>query len=322
MTFGGKGYWKAIGQVPEEEATRLVKTAFDQGINFYDTANVYSEGVAETLLGKAFKNLGIERQSVFVATKVRLRMGPGPNQVGLSKLHIQYSVDESLQRLGLSHIDMLYIHGVDPLTPIEETMRALEDVVRSGKVRYIGVSNHPAWMVMKANSFAEYHGWTKFVATQNFYSIASRDIEREIVPMALSENLSIMPWSPLAGGFLSGKFRRDSQTTGNNRRDEFDFPPINKDKAFDIVDVMAKIGERYQVSAARVALAWIKDKPGVVSVIIGAKTNEQLLDNIACTNLQLTEDELKELNTVSGLTAEYPGWMVDRQMMGRLPESK
>jgi aryl-alcohol dehydrogenase-like predicted oxidoreductase len=176
-------------------------------------------------------------------------------------------------------------------------------------------------MVMKANSFAENHGWTKFVASQNFYSIASRDIEREIVPMAISENLSIMPWSPLAGGFLSGKFTRDSQTSGN-RRDEFDFPPINKDKAFDIVDVMAKIGERYQASAARVALAWTKDKPGVTSVIIGAKTNDQLLDNIACTSLQLTEDELKELNTLSALTAEYPAWMVDRQMNGRLPETK
>jgi aryl-alcohol dehydrogenase-like predicted oxidoreductase len=321
MTFGGRGYWKAIGQLAEDDATQLVKTAVEQGINFFDTANAYSEGLAETLLGKAFRNLGISRQSVFVATKVRLRMGEGPNQVGLSKLHILDSVDDSLQRLGMSHIDMLYIHGVDPLTPIEETMRALEDVVRSGKVRYLGVSNHPAWMVMKANSFAGHLGWTKFVASQNFYTIASRDIEREIVPMALSENLSIMPWSPLAGGFLSGKFRRDSHTSGN-RRDEFDFPPINKDKAFDIVDVMAKIGERYQASAARVALAWTKDKPGVTSVIIGAKTNDQLLDNIACTSLQLTEDELKELETISALTVEYPNWMVNRQMTGRLPETK
>jgi aryl-alcohol dehydrogenase-like predicted oxidoreductase len=321
MTFGGKGYWKAIGQLAEEDATQLVKTAVEQGINFFDTANAYSEGLAETLLGKAFRNLGISRKSVFVATKVRLRMGEGPNQVGLSKLHIHDSVDDSLQRLGMSHIDMLYIHGVDPLTPIEETMRALEDVVRSGKVRYLGVSNHPAWMVVKANCFAGNQGWTKFVASQNFYSIASRDIEREIVPMALSENLSIMPWSPLAGGFLSGKFRRDSQTTGN-RRDEFDFPPINKDKAFDIVDVMAKIGERYQASAARVALAWTKDKPGVTSVIIGAKNNEQLLDNIACTQLHLSEDELKELEAISALTVEYPYWMVNRQMTGRLPETK
>jgi aryl-alcohol dehydrogenase-like predicted oxidoreductase len=322
MTFGGKGYWKAIGQLPEKDVTQLVKTAFDNGINFFDTANAYSEGQAEILLGKAFKNLGISRQSVFIATKVRLRMGEGPNQVGLSKLHIQDSVDDSLQRLGLSHVDMLYIHGVDPVTPLEETMRGLEDVVRSGKVRYLGVSNHPAWMVVKANSFAGNLGWSKFVASQNFYSIASRDIEREIVPMALNEAISIMPWSPLAGGFLSGKFRRDVDRAGNSRRDEFDFPPINKEKAFDIIDLMINIGGRHKASAARVALSWIKDKPGVTSVIIGAKNNEQLLDNLACTELQLTKEELNELDTISALTPEYPGWMVNRQLTGRFPEVK
>jgi aryl-alcohol dehydrogenase-like predicted oxidoreductase len=322
MTFGGRGYWKAIGQLAEDEVTQLVKTAIDHGVNFFDTANAYSEGLAETLFGKALKNLGINSQTVFIATKVRLRMGEGANQVGLSKLHILDSVDDSLQRLGLSHIDMLYIHGVDPITSLEETMRALEDVVRSGKVRYLGVSNHPAWMVMKANSFAANLGWSKFVASQNFYSIASRDIEREIVPMALSEGISIMPWSPLAGGFLSGKFKRESKTDGDNRRDNFDFPPINKDKAFDIIDVMSKIGDRYGVSVARVALSWTKEKTGVTSVIIGAKSQEQLLDNLACTQLQLTPDEMKELDAISALTPEYPGWMVDRQLTGRFPENK
>jgi aryl-alcohol dehydrogenase-like predicted oxidoreductase len=322
MTFGGKGYWKAIGQLSEKDVTQLVKTAFDNGINFFDTANAYSEGLAEILLGKAFKNLGISRQQVFIASKVRLRMGEGPNQVGLSKLHIQDSVDDSLQRLGLSHLDMLYIHGVDPVTPLEETMRGLEDVVRSGKVRYLGVSNHPAWMVVKANSYAANLGWSKFVATQNFYSIASRDIEREIVPMALNEGISIMPWSPLAGGFLSGKFKRDTRIAGNSRRDEFDFPPINKEKAFDIIDVMTKIGGRHKASAARVALSWTKDKPGVTSVIIGAKNNDQLLDNLACTDLHLTKEEIDELDTISALTPEYPGWMVNRQLTGRFPEIK
>jgi aryl-alcohol dehydrogenase-like predicted oxidoreductase len=322
MTFGGKGYWKAIGQLPEDEVTQLVKTAIDNGITFFDTANAYSEGLAETLLGKALRNLRIPRQTVFIATKVRIRMGEGPNQVGLSKLHILDSVDDSLQRLGLSHIDMLYIHGVDPITSLEETMRGLEDVIRSGKVRYLGISNHPAWMVMKANSIATSLGWSKFVASQNFYSIASRDIEREIVPMALSEDISIMPWSPLAGGFLSGKFKRNNITAGDSRRNNFDFPPINKEKAFDIIDVMTKIGDRYKVSAARVALAWIKDKPGVTSVIIGAKHQDQLLDNIACTQLQMTPDELKELDSISELTPEYPGWMVDRQLTGRFPETK
>ena len=322
MTFGGRGYWKAIGQLPEEDVTQLVKTAIDQGINFIDTANAYSEGLSEILLGKALKNLGISHQSVFIATKVRLRMGEGANQVGLSKLHILDSVDESLQRLGLSHIDMLYIHGVDTITSLEETMRGLEDTVRSGKVRYLGVSNHPAWMVVKANSIARQMGWSKFIASQNFYSIASRDIEREIVPMAISEGIGIMPWSPLAGGFLSGKFTRDQKTVGDSRRDKFDFPPINKEKAFDIIDVMNKIGERYNVSAARVALSWVKDKPGVTSVIIGAKKQDQLLDNLACTKLQLTQDEIKELDTISALIPEYPGWMVDFQLTGRFPESK
>jgi aryl-alcohol dehydrogenase-like predicted oxidoreductase len=322
MTFGGKGYWKAIGQLPEDEVTHLVKTAIDQGINFFDTANAYSEGLAEVLLGKALKNLGISHQSVFIATKVRLRMGLGANQVGLSKLHILDSVDDSLQRLGVSHIDMLYIHGVDPVTPLEETMRGLEDAVRSGKVRYLGVSNHPAWMVVKANNLADKYGWSKFIASQNFYSIASRDIEREIVPMAISEGIGIMPWSPLAGGFLSGKYTRNQIIAGGSRRDEFDFPPINKEKAFDIIDVMIKIGMRYNISAARIALSWIKDKPGVTSVIIGAKTRDQLLDNLDCTKLQLTQEEIKELDTVSALTSEYPGWMINRQLTGRFPENQ
>jgi aryl-alcohol dehydrogenase-like predicted oxidoreductase len=321
MTFGGKGYWEAIGKLPENEVTLLIKTAIDKGINFIDTANAYSEGLSEMLLGKALKSLGISRQTVVIATKVRLRMGAGANQVGLSRLHISDSVNDSLQRLNLSHIDLLYIHGVDPLTPIEETMRGLEDVVRSGKVRYLGISNHPAWMVMKANSIAEKMGWTKFVASQNFYSIASRDIEREIVPMALSEGMGIMPWSPLAGGFLSGKFTRDKELAGDSRRDTFDFPPVNKVKAYDIIDVMAQIGKNHNVSVARVALSWLLTKPGVTSIIIGARKPEQLLDNIECTRLQLTNEDLAELETISCLVPEYPAWMVNRQLTGRFPEA-
>lgn len=322
MTFGGKGYWEVIGKLPEDEVTLLVKTAFDKGINFIDTANAYSEGLSEILTGKALKTLGISRHGVVIATKVRLRMGPGANQVGLSRLHISDSVNDSLQRLDISHIDLLYIHGVDPLTPLEETIRGLEDVVRSGKVRYLGISNHPAWMVMKANSIAEKMGWTKFIASQNFYSIASRDIEREIVPMALSEGIGIMPWSPLAGGFLSGKFTRNIEIAGDSRRDTFDFPPINKGKAYDIIDVMIRIGKNHKVSAARVALSWLLTKPGVTSIIIGAKKMEQLVDNIECTTLQLSNEELLELETISTLAPEYPAWMVNRQLTGRFPEVK
>jgi aryl-alcohol dehydrogenase-like predicted oxidoreductase len=319
MTFGGKGYWEAIGRLQQDEVNQLVKTSMDQGINFIDTANAYSEGLSEILLGKALKELDINRQQVVIATKVRLRMGPGANQVGLSRLHIMDSVNDSLQRLGLSYIDLLYIHGVDPITPLEETMRGLEDVVRSGKVRYLGISNHPAWMVVKANSFAEKMGWTKFVASQNYYSIAGRDAEREIVPMALSENISIMPWSPLAGGFLSGKFTRGNQVAGDSRRDTFDFPPVNKEKAYDIIDVMLKIGKEHGVSAAQVALAWLLTRPAVTSIIIGAKKHDQLLDNIASLKLQLTPDDILKLDEVSTLAPEYPGWMVNRQMQGRMP---
>jgi len=321
MTFGGKGYWEAIGKMSEDEVTLLVKTAYDNGINFIDTANAYSEGLSEILLGKAIKKIGISRQAMVIASKVRLRMGPGANQVGLSRLHISDSVNDSLGRLGMDHIDLLYIHSVDPLTPLEETMRGLEDVVRSGKVRYIGVSNHPAWMVMKANGLAEKMGWTKFVASQNFYSIASRDMEREIVPMALSEGIGIMPWSPLAGGFLSGKFTRAKEIAGDSRRDTFDFPPINKDKAYDIIDLMARIGENHNASAARVALAWMLTRPGVTSIIIGAKRIDQLIDNIECTLLKLNVEELGELEAISALAPEYPAWMVERQMTGRYPEN-
>jgi len=319
MTFGGKGYWEAIGKLQQEEVNQIVKTAVDSGINFIDTANAYSEGLSETLLGKALKTTGITRKDLVIATKVRLRMGLGANQVGLSRSHIADSVNDSLTRLDLSHIDLLYIHGVDPITPLEETMRGLEDVVRSGKVRYIGISNHPAWMVMKANSFAEKMGWTKFVASQNYYSIAARDIEREIVPMALSEGIGIMPWSPLAGGFLSGKFTRTNEIAGNSRRDTFDFPPINKPKAFDIIDVMELIAKNHKVSVATVALRWVIAQPAVTSTIIGAKSLQQLKENIASVDILLNQDEMQHLNEISALAAEYPGWMVNRQMQGRWP---
>lgn len=319
MTFGGKGYWKAIGQVPQDEVNQIVKTSLDSGINFIDTANAYSEGLSETMLGEALKKLGIPHQEVVIATKVRIRMGPGANQVGLSRFHIMDSVNDSLQRLNLSHIDLLYIHGVDPITPLEETMRGMEDVVRSGKVRYIGISNHPAWMVVKANSYAEKMGWTKFVASQNYYSIAGRDIEREIVPMVQSEGISIMPWSPLAGGFLSGKFTRNNKVAGNSRRDSFDFPPINKQKAYDIIDVMTEIGKHLNVSVATVALNWVINQPAITSTIIGAKNLQQLTDNIAAVTLQLTPEDMQQLNDVSALASEYPGWMINRQLEGRWP---
>lgn len=319
MTFGGKGYWEAIGKIQQDEVNEIIKTSVDNGINFIDTANAYSEGLSELLLGKALKDLGLNRQQVFIATKVRLRMGSGANQVGLSRLHIMDSVNDSLERLGLNHIDLLYIHGVDHITPLEETMRGLEDVVRCGKVRYLGVSNHPAWKVMQANGIADKMGWTKFVASQNYYTIAARELEREIVPMAIDQDISIMPWSPLAGGFLSGKYTRDNEKAGG-RRDTFDFPPINKEKAYDIIDVLIEVGKNHDASAAQVAIAWLLGRAAVTSVIIGAKKKEQLLDNIASTNLILSHEELMRLNEISELNKEYPGWMLERQSQGRFPD--
>jgi aryl-alcohol dehydrogenase-like predicted oxidoreductase len=319
MTFGGDGYFEVIGKVQQDEGTALVKTALDTGINFFDTANVYSYGKSEEILGQSFRTLGVKRSDVFIATKARGRMAPGANQVGLSRLHIMDSVNESLARLGSDHIDLFYIHGVDAVTSLDETMRGLEDVVRSGKVRYLGVSNHAAWQIMKANGIAEKNGWTKFVACQHYYTIAGRDLERELIPMMQDQNLGLMPWSPLAGGFLSGKYTRNSESSGENRRDNFDFPPVDKEKAYDIIDVIQPIAQAHGVSVAQIALAWLLHQKAVTSVIIGAKKPEQLADNIAATNVVLSADELDQLNKISALKAEYPQWMIERQARERIP---
>ncbi|WDF53384.1 aldo/keto reductase [Mucilaginibacter sp. KACC 22063] len=318
MTFGGKGYWENIGRVPQNEVNDLMRTVVDNGINFIDTANVYSFGESEKLLGQSIIDLGLNRNELVIATKVRGRMSENPNNVGLSRYHIFQSVDESLKRLQLDHIDILYVHGVDLKTPVEETMRALNDIVLAGKVRYIAVCNWPAWMVMKALGIAEKHGWNKFVGMQYYYALSNRDIEREILPLAADQNLGVMPWSPLAGGFLSGKYNRNNQTSEGSRRDSFDFPPLNKDKAYDIIDVITEVGQQYNVSAAQVALAWVRLQKGVTSTIIGAKRAEQLIDNIKSTELTLSEHDIQRINEVSALTNEYPGWMVERQNADRL----
>lgn len=319
MTFGGGGYFEVIGKVQQDEGNALIKMAFESGINFFDTANVYSYGKSEEILGKAFKDLGISRSQVVIATKARGRMTSGANQIGLSRLHLMDSAEESLRRLGTDHIDIFYIHGVDTFTSLEETMRGLEDLVRSGKVRYLGVSNHAAWQIMKANGIAEKSGWTKFVACQHYYSLAGRDLERELIPMIQDQNLALMPWSPLAGGFLSGKFTRNNETSGDNRRDSFDFPPVDKEKAYDVIEAMQPIAAEHGVSVAQIALAWVLNQEPVTSVIIGAKTAEQLNDNISSTNLVLSPEELFRLDEVSALATEYPAWMVARQGRDRLP---
>jgi aryl-alcohol dehydrogenase-like predicted oxidoreductase len=323
MTFGGRGeMWQKIGQLDQVSATDLVRAAIDAGVNFFDTADVYSEGEAERLLGQAFKDLDIARKDVIIATKVRGRMGPGPNAVGLTRGHILDAVKDSLDRLGTDYIDLYQIHGVDPVTPIEETLRALDDLVRSGQVRYIGCSNLMAWQIMKALGTSAREGLARFESVQAYYSIASRDLEREIVPMMAEERLGLMVWSPLAGGLLSGKFRRDAAGPNDARRSSFDFPPVEHQHAFDVLDAISPIAERNNVSVARVALAWLLHQKCVMSVIVGARTSEQLSDNIAAALLSLSTDDLAALDAVSALKQEYPRWMLERQSAGRVPQTR
>ncbi len=318
MTFGGSngGIWTNIGKVQQDEVNSLMQTVVDSGINFIDTANIYSFGESEQLLGQSIIDLKLNRHDLVIATKVRGRMGEGMNNVGLSRSNIFQSVDASLKRLQMDFVDILYVHGTDLLTPIEETMRALNDIVLTGKVRYVAVCNWPAWMVMKALGIADKNGWNKFVGMQYYYSLASRDIEREVLPLTIDQNLAMMPWSPLAGGFLSGKYTRDSSKTGS-RRDNFDFPPINKEKTYDIIDTITNIGKQYNATPAEVALAWVRLQKGITSTIIGAKNIDQLKDNIKSVDIMLSAEDLKKIDEVSALTKEYPQWMVERQSADR-----
>jgi aryl-alcohol dehydrogenase-like predicted oxidoreductase len=290
-----------VGKLGAQEVERIVGTAFDAGVNFVDTADVYSEGESEKLLGGALKSLNRPRDQVVVATKVRGRTGPGPNQVGLSRVHVLASIDASLKRLGLDHVDLYQIHGADPATPIEETVVALDDVVRSGKARYVGFSNLPAWMAMKAIGFADANRLARFQSAQVYYSIAGRDIEREIAPLAESEKLAILPWSPLAGGLLSGKFDPDQPGPGpaGARRSQFDFPPVDKTRLRTVLAALRKVSSETGASVARLALAWQLTKSFVTSIIIGAKTKDQLADNLAASEVTVSPDHVKLLDDAS-----------------------
>jgi len=313
MTFGGRGFWEAMGKLGTKEVETIVGTSLDAGVNFIDTADVYSEGESEKLTGEALKSLKRPREQIVVATKVRGRVGPGVNQVGLSRGHILDGVDASLRRLGLDHVDLYQIHGFDPSTPIEETVRALDAVVRSGKARYVGFSNLPAWLAMKAVGYAEANHLARFESAQLYYSIAGRDIERELVPLAQSEGLAILPWSPLAGGLLSGKFDPDAKGPEGARRTAFDFPPVDRARLPGVLGALRKVAEATGVSVARIALAWQLTRPFVTSVIIGAKTREQLVDNLAATEVKLSPEQIKLLDEASALPSEYPGWMLKFQ---------
>ncbi|ROP59088.1 aryl-alcohol dehydrogenase-like predicted oxidoreductase [Enterobacter sp. BIGb0383] len=315
MTFGGEdGMWGQIGQLRQNDAERLVGQALDAGINIIDTADVYSDGRSEIITGQALKNLKIPRENVVVASKVFGETGTaGVNSRGSSRYHILSGVKESLRRLQLDHLDLYQLHGFDPATPMEEMLYALDSLVQQGLVRYIGVSNWAAWQIAKALGISERRGLARFSSLQAYYTIAGRDLERELVPMMQSEGVGLLVWSPLAGGLLSGKYGRDGESETGGRRQTFDFPPVQRDRAFDCVDVMRTIADSKGVSVAQIALAWLLHQPVVSSVIIGAKRPEQLEDNLASTAVRLSEEELRMLDAVSVLPREYPGWMLERQ---------
>jgi aryl-alcohol dehydrogenase-like predicted oxidoreductase len=319
MTYGGNpGIWETIGNLQQDAVNEQVKFAVDAGINFIDTANVYSVGKSESLLGQALKTLGLKRDQLIVATKATGSMDDSPNGRGQSRHHLFNQIDASLKRLQLDYVDLYQLHGFDPLTPFEESLSALNDLVRSGRVRYIGLCNMAAWQVMKSLCVSERMNLAKFVSVQAYYTIAGRDLERELVPMMQDQKLGLMVWSPLAGGLLSGKFSgAEDKGPAGARRGAFDFPLVDKPRAFKCVDAMRPMAGARNVSVAQIALAWLLAKPFVTTVIIGAKSMDQLRDNIDSTRVRLEDAEIKQLDEISALPAEYPGWMLAYQGQAR-----
>jgi aryl-alcohol dehydrogenase-like predicted oxidoreductase len=321
MTFAaGEGMWKPIAGVEQNLADELVRLSVDAGVNFVDTADVYTNGESEKVLANAIANLGIARKDIVIATKAYGRTGPGRNDVGASRGHIMDAVEASLKRLRTDYIDLYQIHAADQVTPIEESLRALDTLVTQGKVRYIGCSNWYAWQIMKANGISEAKNLAKLDTLQAYYSIAGRDLEREIVPLLEDQRTGLLVWSPLAGGLLSGKFSREHQKPEDSRRSAFDFPIVDKERTWRILDVLQPIANAHETNVATVALAWILAKPFVTSVIIGAKRVDQLQQNLSAVDLQLTEDEMQKLDEVSALPPEYPGWMIPFQNRIRLAD--
>ena len=311
MTFGDSDQYRFMGALGQDDADALVARALEAGVNFFDTADTYSGGESERITGQAIKNLGVKREEVVIATKVFGEMGPGPNSKGLSRSHILDGVKASLSRLGTDYIDLYQLHGFDPATPMEETLAALNDLVRQGLVRYVGVSNWAAWQIAKALGFSEKLGLARFASLQAYYTLAGRDLEREIVPMLKSEGVGLLVWSPLAGGFLSGKYTREQSGDENSRRSTFAFPPVDLERGYSIVDVLKDMADAKKASVAQLALAWLLHQPQVSSVILGAKKLSQLDDNLGAVDVTFTADEMTRLEEVSRLPAEYPGWMLE-----------
>ncbi len=312
MTFGSDFYH--IATVAQKEADEIVRRAWESGINFFDTADIYSRGESEEILGKALKNIGIERDTAVIATKVRGSMSDvDPNGTGLSRKHIMTACHASLRRLGTDRIDLYQVHGWDCHTPMDETLRALDDLVRSGKVLYAGCSNWPARHIARAQALADAGQWTGFSSLQAYYSLVGRDLEHELLPLCREQGLGVLPWSPLSGGFLTGKYRRDTSAPADGRRKDFDFPPIDQVHGYDAVEAAESIAQKIGATIPQVAIAWLLAQSGISSVIIGAKRMEQLKDNLGAVQVRLTGEDVARLSAITAPAPLYPQWMVSRQ---------
>jgi aryl-alcohol dehydrogenase-like predicted oxidoreductase len=325
MTFSGSderaGFFRSFGQLEQPAVDRMVALALEHGVNFIDTADVYAFGVSESLTGQALRNLGVARSDVVLATKFTAPVGPGPNDRGASRGHLMDSVHASLKRLQTDHIDLYQVHATDHVTPQEETLRALDDLVRQGKVRYTGVSNQHGWRIMKGLGLADRHGWTRYATVQAHASVANRDIEHDIVPLLREEGLGLLVWSPLSGGLLSGKFGPGAPAdAGSGRREQMDFPPVDRDRAWACIEQMRAISKARGCTVAQVALAWLLHQAHVTSVIVGARTPEQLRDNLGAAQLTLDDAELALLDAAGRPAPQYPGWMVDYGTSQRVPQ--
>jgi aryl-alcohol dehydrogenase-like predicted oxidoreductase len=317
MTFGGRGQFSAVGDTDVDGARRQIDTALDAGVNLIDTADVYSGGAAEEILGQA---LGRRRDRVLLASKARFPMGTDPNDAGLSRHHLIEACEASLRRLGTDHVDLYQVHEWDGQTPLEETLAALDHLLQAGKVRYVGCSNFAGWQVMKALGIADRTGLPRFISQQVYLSLQERAAEYDIVPSAIDQGLGLLIWSPLAGGLLSGKYRRgEDPPPGSRHASEWDEPPVyDEDKLYDTVDALVEIADAHQVSPARVALAWLLAHPAITTVIIGARTDEQLADNLAAAELELSVDEVARLEEVSRPPLIYPYWHQRKTASDRL----
>lgn len=324
MTYGSAGFWEVMGGLDQTAVTAQLKYAFNRGVNFIDTANVYSLGQSEQLVGQAIRDLELPRDELVICSKATGIMNDLPNGRGQSRFHLMNEVDASLKRLKLDHLDIYLLHGFDPLTPLEDALSTLNDLVRSGKVRYIGLCNVAAWQIMKGLAISDKKSWSGFATVQAYYTVAGRDIEREVIPVIRDQGLGLMVWSPLAGGLLTGKFSPDGKGPSDSRRSKFDFPVVDKERAFRCVDAMRPMAEQRGVSIARIALAWVLAQQTVSSVIVGARSLDQLKDNLESAKIVLSPSEIETLDHISRLPEEYPGWMMDRQKQYRAesPERK